>query len=132
MAGLTTERLKYTGTVNMLPKGAVYILRLTRSASLLKLRRELFCAALPSHSNRSWFANPRFVPQLVRVLSYSHEGGRKDHTVYALGWLDAASRSTATKECLICLAAVLSNYGIHMIITQLQQCTDLHFHMRNI
>jgi hypothetical protein len=47
------------------------------------------------------------------------------------GLLDAVSRSTASKEYLKCLPAVLRNYGIQITIAQLQQCTHLHFHICN-
>jgi hypothetical protein len=106
--------MKYTGTISILPKGVVALAHsmLVSSALFsLKLWWEL------SH-------HQTFTPELFLVrqpashttnnrgsvlLTCRGEGGR-DHIeicfIYALGWLDAASQSTALKGYLKCLPAV--------------------------
>jgi hypothetical protein len=121
--------MKYTGIVCILPKGAG---RLTRSASLLS------CGVNSVPADRSdiriRIVHTRSSPAGASFhkqsgFCHTHMWGR-DHTVicsvYAVGWLDAGSLSTACKEYLKRLPALLLNYGIHMTITQLQQCTRLH------
>jgi hypothetical protein len=121
--------MRYTGTISVLQGHS--------SPGSLKLRHGPPLAVRPSHWNHSvrHLALRTTNNRDSVLLSCGAWRGGGDHTViclvYAVLWLDASSRSTASKEWLKCLLAVSCNYGVHAANTHLQQCNNLHVHIYN-
>jgi hypothetical protein len=119
--------MKYTGTMWILPRGAAADPQCFSSCGENSAPANRSDLGIRIVHTRSSPARASFRKQ--SGFCHTHMWGG-DHTatcsVYAVGWLDAGSLSTACKEYLKRLAALLLNYGIHMTITQLQQCTHLH------